>query len=308
MTAETLAGLALALGERYAEVVGVVAGDGQRPDLIAVHGQTIVHRPPVSWQLINPAPIALRFNCSVVFDLRQADLAAGGQGAPITPAADWVLFGDQETRRAVVNLGGFCNVTVLGDDGDEPLAGVRGFDVCACNQVLDAAARRGLDAPYDDGGRAALLGEAQDYAVAELVEMLVRQRTSGQSLGRLLPEDLAASAVEAVARCIGETLSGHDVDEIVVAGGGARNEALVEALKQHAGLPLRRSDELGVPVAAREPLAMAVLGALCADRVPITLPRITGCADAAPVAGTWCLPGGTHREASGAGRFVRGDL
>jgi 1,6-anhydro-N-acetylmuramate kinase len=304
MSAETLAGLSLALGERYADVVGVAAGDNQRPDLIAVHGQTIVHRPPVSWQLVNPAPVALRFNCPVVFDLRQADLAAGGRGAPITPAADWVLFGDTETTRAVVNLGGFCNVTVLGDDGDEPLAGVRGFDVCACNQILDNAARRGLDAPYDDGGRAALVGEAQDYAVAELVEMLVRQRSSGRSLGtgdeagswvatyagRLLPEDLAASAVDAVARCIGEAVSAHDVDEIVVAGGGARNDALVETLRRHAGLPLRTSDDLDVPGQAREALAMAVLGALCADRVPITLPQVTGCADAAPVAGTWCLP------------------
>jgi 1,6-anhydro-N-acetylmuramate kinase len=304
MTAEKFAGLALALGERYAEAVGVAAGDGQGPGLVALHGQTIVHRPPVSWQLINPAPVALRFNCPVVFDLRQADLAAGGQGAPITPAADWVLFGDQETTRAVVNLGGFCNVTVLGEDGDEPMAGVRGFDVCACNQVLDAAARSGLDAPYDDGGRAALLGEAQDYAVADLLEILVRQRTSEQSLGtgdeagswittsggRLLPEDFVASAVDAIARCIGEAVSAHEVDEIVVAGGGARNEALVKALRRHAGLPLRTSDELGVPVQAREALAMAVLGALCGDRVPITLPRVTGRAEAAPLAGTWCLP------------------
>ncbi|MHC4142236.1 MAG: anhydro-N-acetylmuramic acid kinase [Planctomycetota bacterium] len=304
MTAETLAGLSLALGKRYAEAVAAAVGGVERPDLIAVHGQTIVHRPPVSWQLINPAPVALRFNCPVVFDLRQADLAAGGQGAPITPAADWVLFGDQEARRALVNLGGFCNVSVLGEDGDEPLAGVRGFDVCACNQVLDAAARRGLDAPYDDGGRAALLGDAQDFAVAELLEILVRQRTSGRSLGtgdeagswvatyggRLLPEDLAASAVDAVARSIAEAISSHDVDEIVVAGGGARNEALVEALRRHAGLPLRPSDELDVPVQAREALAMAVLGALCADRVPITLPGVTGCRGARPVAGSWCLP------------------
>jgi 1,6-anhydro-N-acetylmuramate kinase len=302
MTAETFAGLSLALGERYAE--GVAAAAGDRPDLIAVHGQTIIHRPPVSWQLINPAPVAARFHCPVVSDLRQADLAAGGQGAPITPAADWVLFGDQGTRRAVVNLGGFCNVSVLGEDGDEPLAGVRGFDVCACNQVLDAAARRGLDTPYDDGGGAALAGEAQDDAVAELVEILVRQRTSGRSLGsgdeagswvaayggRLLPEDLAASAVDAIARCIGEAVSAHDVDEIVIAGGGARNEALVGALGRHAGLPLRTSDELGVPVQAREAMAMAVLGTLCADGVPITLPQVTGRAEAAPLAGTWCLP------------------
>ncbi|MHC4220540.1 MAG: anhydro-N-acetylmuramic acid kinase, partial [Planctomycetota bacterium] len=241
VTAETLAGVALALGERYADAIAAVAPRLESLSLIALHGQTIVHRPPVSWQLINPAPVAARFNCPVVFDLRQADLAAGGQGAPITPIADWVLFRDPQMSRAVVNLGGFCNVTLLGDDDGTPLGGVRGFDVCACNQVIDEAARRGLDAPYDDGGQAAERGEPQDYAVEELLEILHRQRTSRRSLGtgdearswvadhadRLLPEDLAASTVEAVARCIAGTLDDRAVGEIVVAGGGARNRTLL---------------------------------------------------------------------------------
>jgi 1,6-anhydro-N-acetylmuramate kinase len=306
VTAEALAGLALALGERYADAIAGAAEGLERLSLIAVHGQTIVHRPPVSWQLINPAPVALRFNCPVVFDLRQADLAAGGQGAPVTPVADWVLFGDPQTSRGVVNLGGFCNVTVLSDDEGEPLSGVNGFDVCACNQLLDEAARRGIDAPYDEGGRAAQRGEAQDYAVKELVEILTRQRTSCRSLGtgdearswvaayaqRLLPEDLAASTVEAVALSIAAALADHAVDEVIVAGGGARNEALLEALRRHITVPLRASDELDVPIHAREALAMAVLGAMSADGVPITLPRVTGCRDATPVAGSWCLPGG----------------
>jgi 1,6-anhydro-N-acetylmuramate kinase len=306
MTAEALARLALALGERYADAIAGAAEGVEHLSLIAVHGQTIVHRPPVSWQLINPAPVALRFNCPVVFDLRQADLAAGGQGAPITPAADWVLFRHSDTCRAVVNLGGFCNVTVLSDDEGEPLGGVRGFDVCACNQLLDEAARRGLDAPYDEGGRAAQHGEAQEYAVDELLAILTRQRTSCRSLGtgdearswiaahaeRLLPEDLAASVVEALARSITAAVADCDVDEIVVAGGGARNRALLDALRRRAGCALVVSDELGVPIQAREALAMAVLGALCADRVPITVARVTGRADPAPLAGTWCLPGG----------------
>jgi 1,6-anhydro-N-acetylmuramate kinase len=284
MTAEALARLALALGERYADAIAGAAEGVEHLSLIAVHGQTIVHRPPVSWQLINPAPVALRFNCPVVFDLRQADLAAGGQGAPITPAADWVLFRHSDTCRAVVNLGGFCNVTVLSDDEGEPLGGVRGFDVCACNQLLDEAARRGL----------------------ELLAILTRQRTSCRSLGtgdearswiaahaeRLLPEDLAASVVEALARSITAAVADCDVDEIVVAGGGARNRALLDALRRRAGCALVVSDELGVPIQAREALAMAVLGALCADRVPITVARVTGRADPAPLAGTWCLPGG----------------
>jgi anhydro-N-acetylmuramic acid kinase len=306
MTTGALAALALSFGERCAEVAAAASDGRSEPSLIAVHGQTIVHRPPVSWQLINAAPIARRFGCPVVFDRRQADLAAGGQGAPITPLADWVLFRDPGTVRAVINLGGFCNVTVLGDDRGEPLSGISAFDVCACNQVLDQAAREGLDAPLDEGGAAAARGEAQDYAVTQLLEILEPQRTAGRSLGtgdearswiaehagRLMPEDLLASAVEAVGRSIATSLFDHDVGEMVVAGGGACNRALLDTLHRHARRPMRLSDDLGVPVRAREALAMAVLGVLSADGVPITLPRVTGCSDPAPVAGSWCLPGG----------------
>jgi anhydro-N-acetylmuramic acid kinase len=308
MSAGALATLALTLGERCAEVAAAAVPGPGAADLIAVHGQTILHRPPVSWQLINPAPIARRLGCPVVFDLRQADLAAGGQGAPITPVADWVLFRQAGTVRAVVNLGGFCNVTVLGDDRGEPLGGVQAFDVCACNLLLDEAARQGLDAPYDDGGEAAARGEPQDYVVKELVEILEQQRTSARSLGtgdearswvagqasRLLPEDLLATAVEAVARCIARSLAEHDVGELVVAGGGTCNRTLLDALHRCVQRPMRASDDLGVPARAREALAMAVLGALSADRVPITLPRVTGCSEPAPVAGSWCLPGYHH--------------
>ena len=69
-----------------------------------------LHQPPISWQLIDPTPIARQFTAPVISDLRQADLAAGGQGAPITPLADWIAFRDPDKRRAIVNLGGFCNL------------------------------------------------------------------------------------------------------------------------------------------------------------------------------------------------------
>ncbi len=301
MTAAEFAGLALALGARYAEAIERVAATG-RPDLIAIHGQTIFHRPPLSWQIINPAPVAERFGCPVVFDLRQADLAAGGQGAPVTPIADWVLFRDADRRRAVVNLGGYCNVTILPRGGD--MGAIMGFDICACNQVLDEVARRALGAPYDEGGRAAASGTGQAPAVEGLRSVLETQRAAARSLGsgdearqwvdawreRLAPNDLAASAVEAIALTITAFLAAHDIDEAVLAGGGVRHAALVSALSRHVARPLRTSDDLGVPHAAREALAMAVLGALCADGVPITLPQVTGCRTPAPLSGSWVLP------------------
>ncbi|MCH8153548.1 MAG: anhydro-N-acetylmuramic acid kinase [Planctomycetes bacterium] len=307
MTAGQFAGLALALGEQYADAIGEAVRPTNRSDLIAVHGQTIVHRPPVSWQLINPAPIAARFGCPVVYNLRQADIAAGGQGAPITPIADWILFRDRLHRRAIVNLGGFCNVTILpaGRSG-KPLEQVRGFDICACNLVLDAVARQTLGTAYDQGGGAAQCGAPHAEAVQDLCATFRRQRSEHRSLGtedeasdwvaqhkiRLPPNDLAATAVEAVAECIGEALAEYDVDQVIIAGGGAHNRTLVDAIAEHCHQPVRLSDEFGVPIQAREALAMAVLGALCADGIPITLPQVTGCTEPAPVAGTWCLPHG----------------
>ena len=114
-----------------------------RADLVVAHGQTVFHAPPASWQLLNAAPIARAVRAPVVFDLRQADLAAGGQGAPITPLADWIMLrahGPAAAGRAIVNLGGFCNVTIL-PSGAGP-EGVRGMDVCPCNHLLDGVARR----------------------------------------------------------------------------------------------------------------------------------------------------------------------
>ncbi len=326
MSAERFAGLAGSLGRRYEAAIAATVETTGPIALIAVHGQTVFHRPPLSWQLIDPSRIARRFGCPVVSDLRQADLAAGGGGAPITPLADWVLFrgeADAPPARAIVNLGGFCNVTVLKKESDEatPIesgqaprrsnegerpAGVRGFDVCACNQVLDAVARAVLGARFDEDGRAARSGRAVASAVDPLYRQLCSQRTPARSLGTgdeatgwvqghcdsVTPADLAASAVAAVARCIGESIEAAAVDEIYVAGGGARNLALVEALAGQCRAPLARSEAIGVPVEARESLAMAVLGALCADGVAITLPSDTGCQDPAPVAGRWCLPGG----------------
>ena len=307
LTAEQFCAMALALGERYAQAIAAALRPRDAPDLIAVHGKTIVHRPPVSWQLINPAPIAARFGCPVVYNLRQADIAAGGQGAPITPIADWILFRDRLHRRAIVNLGGFCNATILpAARSGKPLEQVRGFDICACNLVLDAVARQTLGTPYDQGGGAAQCGAPHAKAVQDLCATFRRQRSEHRSLGtadeasdwvaqhkiRIPPNDLAATAVEAVAECIGAALAEHDVDQIIIAGGGAHNRALVEAIDLQCHTPARLIDALGVPIQAREALAMAVLGALCADGIPITLPQVTGCTDPAPVAGMWCLPMG----------------
>src|SRR5690606_34564910 len=121
---------------------------------------------------------------TVISDLRQRDLAQGGQGAPITPLADWILFKDAGASRAIVNLGGFCNATILPAAQDTDCArtsldAVRGFDICPCNQLLDWIARNRLGAAFDQRGDAAMRG--QPHA---LLRERLRTRCSGtRSLG-----------------------------------------------------------------------------------------------------------------------------
>jgi anhydro-N-acetylmuramic acid kinase len=103
---------------------------------------------------------------------------------------------------------------------------------------------------------------------------------------------LAASAVSAIAATIADAVGEHHVDELILAGGGARNRALVARLTEMSNVPTMLSDDLGVPIEAREAMCFAVLGALCADGVPITLPRVTGCREPAPISGVWCRPHG----------------
>lgn len=305
MNAEQFAKLALILGELHVEAIEQLSVLGKTIDLITVHGQTIFHQPPISWQLINPTPIARRFSVPVISDLRQADLAAGGQGAPITPLADWIAFRDANKRRAIVNLGGFCNVTILPcSEMDDPLSQIEGFDVCACNHVLDEVARTLLDKPYDDGGKAALAGQANSTLTEELKSKLLLQSNANRSLGsgdeltawarahcdEVKVNDLAATAVSAITQCISEKLNKSSIHEVILAGGGVLNAAMVNELSNCCDASVITSDRLGVAAQAREAMAIAVLGVLCADGIAITLPQVTGCTAPAPVAGRWTLP------------------
>lgn len=318
LTAGDFATMGHDFGMLHADAIASLVKNGPAPDLVVAHGQTVVHRPPVSWQLLNAAPIAHRFNCPVVCDLRQADLAAGGQGAPITPLADWILFRAAHEPVVVINLGGFCNITVLpGEqscgDGVSPRTLIRGMDVCACNHLLNEAARVALGEPFDRDGAAALRGSLVPDATETLIQRLQAQHHEGRSLGtgderagwldeltqrlarnHIRPDDLLATVVESVGRCIGHAVRDglvaltpeHAMDEraqeqapharVIAAGGGARNEALLAAIARTATCPVRRSDAVGVPVECREAMGMAVLGALAQDGVPVTLPQVTG--------------------------------
>ncbi len=311
-TAGECAKLATEFGRIHARSIGDLL-EGEQPDLIAVHGQTIFHAPPHSWQLINPAPIAHHFDCPVGYDFRSADIAAGGQGAPITPLADWILFRHPSLSRAVLNLGGFANATILPAQKEtestknpgkiliDSIREIRGFDICPCNQILDAVARTALGCPFDRDGAAATAGTPDPEAENDLMSRLSRRFAREKSYGtgdeelswvhtwaaRLTPSDLAATATRSLATFITRTISEYPIDEIILAGGGALHKKLVLDLSSSTNSRITTTKTHGIPVLGREALAMAILGALSADRIPITLPQITGCPSPAPISGTW---------------------
>ena len=245
LTAGEFARLALDFGQLHADALERLA-QGRRIDLAAIHGQTVFHAPPASWQFVNPWPTAQRLRCPVACDLRGADLALGGQGAPITPLADWVMLRHAQPS-AIVNLGGFCNITWLPAESEGP-ASIRGADVCPCNHLLDAAARAALDQPFDRDGAAAIAGTPHAQAGGELATLLERARTAGRSLGtgdegtrwitdnasRMPPRDLLATVCTAVGTCIGRAAIDRGARRVVLAGGGARNLGLRRAIEADA--------------------------------------------------------------------------
>jgi len=260
-------------------------------DFVAVHGQTVYHEANVSMQLINAHPIVAELGVPVAYDFRGADLANGGGGAPITPLADHVLYRDASETRVVVNLGGFANFTWLPAStrtGDAALASIRGGDICVCNQLLDYVARRWFKKRYDKNGKRAHNGIVHPEAEADLRTMLDRQAREGRSLGtgdevtdwagmfqhHCSGEDLAATACHVIGSIIADTVAG--ADRVVVAGGGALNKTLVDSIRAASSVTVTPSDDLGVDGQYREAIAMAVLAALAADGVAITLPQVTG--------------------------------
>jgi 1,6-anhydro-N-acetylmuramate kinase len=297
MSAKAIAELTREFSLLHVPAVRELMGD-ERAELVCVHGQTVFHAPPVSWQLINASVIAHGLGLPVVSDVRAADIACGGQGAPLSPIGDWVLFRGAGGRVGVVNLGGFCNVTWLGDGRIDQ---VRARDVCACSQLLDAIARRLLGVAFDADGAEALRGHVHAEALEDLEGVLAAQAGSKRSLGtgdevgewvsrfraHVSAADLLATACEAISATIARAT--HDCDTLLLGGGGVRNAALVRAIGSCCSCKVRTCDELGVPAQFREAVIWAVLGALCADRVPISLAQVTG-VERTPIAGVWVRP------------------
>ena len=286
---------------------------------VVAHGQTIAHLPDegLSWQLFDPMPLVQRLQVPVCYCLRQSDLIAGGQGAPITPLADWLIYGQTAPDTLVVNLGGICNMTFMPSGGPQS---IWANDVAPCNIIIDGAVRRLFpDCNYDRDGQIAVRGKSNAFAYDYLTHHFGPPNVSSlssRSLGRedfddqwienlvanspsgLTSSDIIASTVNAVGTYLANIIGQLTPRLTVLAGGGARHPGLVDSLRQTLRKQPRSdsspprivlSDALGIPCEAREAMGFAVLGALSQDGESITLPQVTG-AKAPGRAGTWVYP------------------
>lgn len=281
-------------------------------DLIGSHGQTIWHQPEggryggktirSTLQIGEPSVIAQRTGITTVADFRPRDMAAGGQGAPLVPYADYVLFRDVKVSRAVQNIGGIANVTFLprACRSDETLA----FDTGPGNMAIDAVCRlvSGGRRHYDRGGITAAKGNVDEPLLREMLEHPFLRRKPPKSTGReefgqaycewfsrksqekaLAPEDMVATVTAFTARTIADAYRKFlpaMPDEMVLCGGGAHNRTLVRMLRQEMpAVKIRTTDEFGIDVDAREAVAFAILAWATIRGTANNVPSATGAAE-----------------------------
>ncbi|MET9386740.1 anhydro-N-acetylmuramic acid kinase [Streptomyces sp. NPDC002928] len=270
-------------------------------DLVVSHGQTMHHWVEDgvvrgSLQLGQPAWIAEATGLPVVSDLRSRDVAAGGQGAPLVGMTDTLLLRGLPGTPAALNLGGIANITVL-----VPGAGPLAFDTGPANALLDAAVGHftGGAVAYDADGRRAAAGRSHPGLLRVLLDDPYYRRPAPKSTGKehfhlpylqraletlpaVRPEDVLATLARLTAATVTDACRAHGVTQLVVSGGGVRNPVLMGMIAEELpGVPLRPSDELGLPSDAKEALAFAVLGFLTVHGLPGTLPSGTGARRAA---------------------------
>ena len=293
LPAHDIAILHAELGDAYASIAReIVTATGREPACIALHGQTIAHFPAehATLQIGDTSRVAIEIAAPVIDDFRSADVALGGQGAPLVPFADHLLFASLAPV-AILNLGGIANVTLIPTDRADD---VTAFDTGPGNMVIDQLARKGGN-ELDRDGAAAARGQVNDAALASALSHPYFTRPAPKSTGRedfgapftqqLLTDikagggsidDAIATATALTVEGIGRALDGGPWRELIVAGGGARNATLVQRLSARTKLPIRFTDELGIPAEAREAVAFAILGAYRLRGEPNTLPRCTG--------------------------------
>jgi len=295
------------VGEVFADAAKSILTKGQtsldRVDLIGSHGQTVCHVPRrvgrhgSTLQIGEPAVIAERTGVTTVANFRARDVAAGGDGAPLVPYVDYVLFAQEGRVRVAHNLGGISNLTVVAERRED----VFGFDTGPGNMPIDCAARIMTDGRMekDDDGKLARKGNVDDRLLALLLEhpflnLDPPKSTGAEEFGAdyvadiikrnsgLSVEDMLATITRFVAESILKgykefVLPRHEVDEIIFSGGGTRNGTLMGMLQELLSpIPITTSDTYGIPSDAKEAVAFAVLANETVCGNPGNIPAATG--------------------------------
>lgn len=314
-TAE-LARLNWRLGIAYAEAVEATRDKhGIEVDLIGCHGQTIYHQAQperycgqsftCTWQIGEPALMATRLQIPVVSNFRPADMVAGGQGAPLVPLLDYVVFAHPRISRVLQNIGGIGNLTAIpaGAGADQ----VAAFDTGPGNMVIDALMQQLYSKPYDRDGLTAKRGKVLPEVLRSVLQHPFFRKAPPKSAGReqfgsafaddLLArcrkaggssQDAIATATALTAESIAQSYAkfvqpnmGSSPVEYILSGGGAQNIALIHMLRERLeplGCTLFQSDEAGMPAQAKEAAAFALLAYCTYYGLPGNLPSATGAA------------------------------
>ena len=310
---DDLCHLNFVLGEAFAAAVIRLARKSRIAlgsiDLVGSHGQTVYHIPEgrrvgrkiirSTLQIGEPSVIAERTGIATVADFRPRDVAAGGEGAPLVPFADYILFCDKRRSRAVQNIGGIANVTYLPAGGGPE--GVLAFDTGPGNMMIDRAAWHATRGrlPYDKDGRLAARGRIDERLLGELMRHPYLRRRPPKSTGRetfgvqltdvlwqrarkrgVTPRDILATLTAFTVRSIADAYRRFlpaMPDEVILCGGGAANPTLVAMLRRELQ-PARvaRMDEFGLDPRAKEAVSFAILAYATAEGIPNNVPSATG--------------------------------
>jgi anhydro-N-acetylmuramic acid kinase len=296
LAANQLAGVYARVVERLLQIATPQNIQRQNITAIGAHGQTVRHQPQVfgtgyTLQLNNPSLLAELTGIDVIADFRNADVAAGGQGAPLVPAFHAALWADAAQSRAVLNIGGISNISLLPAGGT-----VQGFDCGPGNALLDFWCMRHTGRPFDDGGAWAASGQAQPALLDRLRQAPYFQQTPPKSTGRDLfnPDwlatqltgfesvpavDVQASLTALTALTCAQDLRQHlpSAAQLLVCGGGALNTELMRQLAQALpGVQVLSTQARGLPPLQVEAAAFAWLAQAFTLKQPGNLVAVTG--------------------------------
>lgn len=316
-----LARLNFLLGELYSGAVLATERQFRvKANLVGCHGQTLYHQGEpqrflgrklaATWQTGEAAIVAARVGVPVVSDFRPSDIAAGGKGAPLVPFLDYMLFRDPHVGRIMQNIGGIANLTMIpaGASANSVIA----FDTGPGNMVIDAVTEKLFGQPFDRGGKIAASGKIIDQVIGEFLRRSFFRKNPPKTAGReefgrefvreflrsckhCRKQDVVATATALTAKSVADAVQRYAArnpnstrkpafQEMILSGGGAKNSTLVVMLSDELaplGLRLRFSDEFGLPSAAKEAVAFAVMAHETWHRRASNVPSATGAKRAA---------------------------